>query len=118
MAIIQTITQNQFAQALLDDQYASWSYAGACALYDWLEEINEGSDTNYELDVVGLRCKFSEYSSIKDCAEACFGDNWEDVVGYDDKEHDEEEIEELILEHLSGYTSVIRFGNGVIIADF
>ena len=61
--MIQTITSNNFVDAF---QHAGrdkqFSYEGKIALYDWLEDNIE----NYELDVIGLCCEFSEYANIEE----------------------------------------------------
>jgi hypothetical protein len=44
------------------------------ALFDYLEDI----DPNYELDVIGLCCEWSEYESKKEAKEA-YGLSWEEL---------------------------------------
>ena len=61
--MIQTITSNNFIDAFqLAGREKQFSYEGKVALYDWLEENIE----NYELDVIGLCCEFSEYANIEE----------------------------------------------------
>jgi len=61
--MIQTITEQKFVDAFLhagrDKQF---SYEGKLALYEWLEE----SMPDYELDVIGLCCEFSEYGDLEE----------------------------------------------------
>jgi len=65
--MIQTINQSQFIDAFRamgrKDQF---SYNALCALFEWLEEIDE----NYDLDVIGLCCEFTEYADIEEFNEA------------------------------------------------
>lgn len=68
MAITQEITRTQFTDILLADEYASWSYKGAHALYDWLYDLSDGMGEDIDLDHVALRCEWSE-SNIDDLAE-------------------------------------------------
>ena len=61
--MIQTITSSNFVDAF---QHAGrdkqFSYEGKIALYEWLEE----NMPDYELDVIGLCCEFSEYEDLEE----------------------------------------------------
>ena len=61
--MIQTITEQKFVDAF---QHAGrdkqFSYEGKIALYEWLEE----SMSDYELDIIGLCCEFSEYEDLEE----------------------------------------------------
>lgn len=70
--IYQTLTKSQFHNAFRHMGCTdNFSYNGLNALYDYLDEQEE-----YELDVIGLCCEFTE-SSITDalkatgCADLC-----------------------------------------------
>jgi len=114
----QTMTTNEVADALRADDNANWSYAGALALAEYLEEVEEGtgeemeegSGEEMEFDRVGIRCDFSEHTSA---AEAASDYDWEA-----DKDNDEEQNEAAALEYLQGRTAVIEFDGGVIIQNF
>lgn len=56
-------TKNEMIQMLLNDQFASWSYEGAEALIEYLEQLSEDMGENIEFNTVELRCNYSEYSS-------------------------------------------------------
>ena len=61
--MIQTITEQKFVDAFLHaGRGKQFSYEGKLALYDWLEE----SMPDYELDVIGLCCEFSEYEDLEE----------------------------------------------------
>ena len=66
--IIEQITSNKFVDAFLhagrDKQF---SYEGKIALYDWLEDLYQG--TTHELDIIGLCCQFSEYEDLEEFQE-------------------------------------------------
>lgn len=75
--MIQTINQSQFIDAFRamgrKDQF---SYGALCALFEYLEEIDEG----YDLDVIELCCEYIEYSSFEAYnREYHNADNMEDV---------------------------------------
>ncbi len=57
--IKETLTESQFIDALMGDEYASWSYGACVALYDYYNEFDE----DIELDIVAIRCEWSEYES-------------------------------------------------------
>ena len=57
----------QFCDRFRDmDRKDQFSYYGKKALYEWLEESEEESGIEYELDVIALCCEFVEYDSLED----------------------------------------------------
>jgi hypothetical protein len=97
--------QRAFELAGRKDQF---SYDGLTALFEYLEDFEEQTGEQIELDVVALCCDFSEYENaiefIKD-----YGCN-EDVP--------EDESEENALEWAKEKTTVIEFDTGIIIQAF
>jgi len=59
----------------------NFSYDGLKALYDWLEEYEDSTDQEIELDVIALCCDFSEYTL--DELQSDYGDyaseKWDDM---------------------------------------
>lgn len=106
-----TLSTSQIADRLIADTNAGWSWAGAKALAEYLEQLDEDMGEETEFDGVAIRCEYSEYESAIDA-----------VSNYDDFEPDEDadddEKEEAALEWLRYRTSVIEFDGGVIIRDF
>jgi len=121
-----TLTTYDIADALCADQYANWSRAGALALAEWLEEMEESTGAETELDVVAVRCDFSEYESLQAWAADYFSDikQASDAIGFDldmDGEtpgHDEEELVDMIREHIQDNGLLIEFDGGVIVSAF
>lgn len=92
------LTTNQAADLLLDDEYAGWTYEGAHALVEHLEDLEDDLGS-IDFDRVGLRCDFSEYASAAEALEQ-----------YSDCES---------IEDLEDSTTVIHVpGGGVIVAAF
>ena len=61
MAITITLTADQLAREIFDDQNACWSVDGAQGLAEYLTDLTDDiGDT--ELDLVGIRCEYSEYT--------------------------------------------------------
>lgn len=108
--MIKTLTTSQAADLLIRDEYARWTYKGAEALVEYLEEIEAFTGNPMELDVVAIRCDYSEYESAVEAA----GDyGWKPDTGQED-----EDLEELALEWLKDRTTVIEFWGGVIVQAF
>ena len=64
-------TAYMVADELLQDEWANWSYDGAYALAEYLEELSE--DVDIELDIVAIRCEFNEYSNLEELKK-CYPD--------------------------------------------
>ena len=105
-----TLNTYDIAGYLMQDDNAKWSRAGAYALAQYLEEMEDEADEEMELDTVAIRCEFSEYSTA---VEAAGQYGWTP----EPDEYDEAN-EAAALSWLSDRTSVIQFDGGVIIAQF
>jgi hypothetical protein len=106
----QTMTTSQIADALRADDNADWSYAGARALAEYLEQYEEDTGEDMEFDRVAIRCEFSEYANATEAA-----------GNYDfepDEDADEDEAEAAALKFLNDRTMVIEFSGGIIIQDY
>ena len=97
------LTTGDIAKALIHDENANWSRAGAFALAEWMEQIEEDCKIEMQLDVVALRCEYSEYDSAITAA-SCYTPEFS-------KEED-------ALEYLEDHTSLVQFDGGLIIQDF
>lgn len=62
MSVINTMTVDQMARDLIDNDNASWTRLGAYALAEYLDELSEDIGEPIEWDPVGVRCDFSEYT--------------------------------------------------------
>lgn len=106
----QTLTTSEAVDLLMADDNAAWTYAGARALVEYLEQEEQDSGTETEFDRVAIRCDFSECASAIEAAEQ-----------YDyeqDPDLDEGENEAAALEWLQDQTEVITFDGGVIYRQF
>ena len=121
-----TMNTHDIANALIADTHAAWSRAGAYALAEHLDEYEESTGEELELDVVALRCDFSEYTSLQDWASEYFSDESQaaDALGLDlDMDgvtvtNDESEIEEAIRDYIQDHGTLIEFDGGVITSSF
>jgi len=66
MSIKETVNEYRFTDVLLADEYASWTYGAAKALFDYYEQLSEGLGEDIELDRVAIRCEWTEYNSAWD----------------------------------------------------
>ena len=103
----QTLTTDQAANLLVADDNAGWSYAGARALVEHIEQVEEDTGEAIEFDCVALRCEFAEYESAREAAEEC---GWEP--------DEDTDSEDAALEWLTDRTTAITFNGGVIIQRF
>ena len=88
----------QVADLLKQDDNANWTHAGSMAIAEFFEELENDTDESIELDVVAIRCEFSEYKNFDEVKE-----NYSDIK---------------TLEDLHDNTLVIEFDTGLIIQDF
>ena len=106
-----TLNTWEIADALFLDKNAGWSYEGANALAEYLEQYEEDTGEELELDVVAIRCDYSEYASATEAAENYADHDYEDDM-------DDDEKEAAALKYLQDNTTVIEFDGGVIIQQF
>ncbi len=121
-----TLSTSDIAHALKSDENAAWSWNGARALAEYLEEYEESTGEELELDVCAIRCDFSEYDSLEAWAADYFSDSKQasDAMGLEldmDGETwtgDEEEIQEAIRSYTHDHGTLIEFDGGVIVSSF
>ena len=106
----QSVNSYDFERAfVLAGRKDQFSYDGLRALFDYLEEYEDGTGEEIELDVVALCCDYSEHESALECVKD---------YGYEPEYYEEDEDEESALEWLRDRTSVIEFDTGIIIQSF
>ena len=73
-----TLDHYEIVNALLNDEYASWTRLGANALAQELEEYEDSTGEELEFDIVAIRCDWNE-----DTAEELlsnYGQNPDDTI--------------------------------------
>jgi len=117
-----TLTTSQAAHILIDDENANWSRAGAYALVEYLEELEESTGEEMEFDSVAIRCDYSEYDSALECAVEYGWSHEADILDADDNLRPDDEVleenEGRALKWLEYRTQVIEFDGGVIVSNF
>lgn len=80
----QTINFYDFERAFKDyDRIDNFSNAGLKALFNYLEEYEDSTGEEIELDVIALCCEFSEYESLEDF-QANYGTDYESIDDIED----------------------------------
>lgn len=110
-----TLSTSQAVDLLKADSNARWSRAGAYALVEHLEQLEEDTGTEIEFDVVAIRCDYSEYSSALEAAKE---QGFEPNPNLGEEEQSEEDKEADALSWLQDQTQVIQFEGGIIIQSF
>jgi len=113
-----TLSTYQIADALKNDTCAGWSYNGSLALAEHLEEYEESTGEEIELDVCAIRCDFSEWDSLQDWAHDYFSNAWQEM-GFDESEEvNDDEFDDKIREYIQDHGQLIEFDGGVIVSSF
>lgn len=115
----QTLTTGQAADILASDTNSSFSYSGAYALCEYLEELEADCGEEIEFCHVAIRCDYSEYKSLQEWAVDYFDENWREDVGISEDDEGESEIEEeKIREYIQDHGILIEFDGGIIVSSF
>jgi len=120
-----TLNTSDIARALKSDQNAAWTWDGAKALAEYLEEYEESTGEEMELDVCAIRCDFSEFSSLEAWAADYFRNQADAVdklcltLGMDGSiDEDSGEIDDLIRSYIRDKGTLIEFDGGIIVSSF
>jgi hypothetical protein len=120
-----TLSTSDIARALKSDENAAWTWNGAKALAEYLEQLEEETGEEMEMDVCAIRCDFSEFSSLEAWAADYFRnqadavDNLGLTLGMDGSiDEDSDEIDDLIRSFIRDHGTLIEFDGGVIVSCF
>ena len=115
-----TLTTYQAANILANDEDSSFTRAGAFALVEYLEALEESMAEDLHFDHVAIRCDWSEYASLADFREEYFADDKQarEAIGADAGDEDEEELDTLTAEYIRDYGELIEFDGGIIVSSF
>jgi len=117
-----TLTTYDIAHELLQDTNAAWTRAGAFALAEHLEQYEEETGEEMEMDVVAIRCDFSEYSSLRVFLEDYHGTALNIALersGIDVSDmDDEDELDEAIRSFIQDNGQLVEFEGGIIVSSF
>jgi hypothetical protein len=101
----------------MNDKWARWSYNGANALVEYLEELETDMGDEIEFDVVALRGDFLESDSLQEWAKDYFRNDWKKEIGVEENTLDEEK-DEQIRNFIHDRGILIEFDGGIIVSSF
>jgi hypothetical protein len=118
-----TLSTSDIARALKSDENAAWTWNGAKALAEYLEQLEEETGEEMEMDVCAIRCDFSESASLQDWLMEHHGaETLAFALQYSgidlDGSEDEDEIADLIRSYIHDHGTLIEFDGGVIVSSF
>lgn len=112
----QSVTFSKFVDSFRAyDRYDSFGYAGLRVIFDFLEDYEDQTGEEIELDVIAICCDYN-MMSFDDVARE-YGI---DLAHLDAEDDDyQEQCEEAILDYLNDHTMVLgQCADGVIFACF
>ena len=63
-----TLNTYEIAEAIFDDKFGGFTKQGAYALAEYIQQLEEELGVQFELDVVKIRCEWSQYESAKEAS--------------------------------------------------
>jgi hypothetical protein len=119
MAIIKTVDLDDFRQAFRDyNRSDNFSHEGLEVLFDHLEDLSFDLGEPVELDVITLCCGYSE-GTPEEIAER-YGIDLPERGNWMDDDYYNEEVKEVVLDHLRYNTIVcgVTDSGTIVYADF
>jgi hypothetical protein len=118
----QTLTTRQAADIISRDDSNSFTYDGALALAEYLEALECDTNSELELDLVAIRCDFSQWDSLQQWAEDYYGTNreghgWKWNLDIAD-DADDDEADKIIQTFIEERGILIEFSAGIIVSAF
>lgn len=117
-----TLNTYEAAEMLLNDENGGWSSAGSLAMVEHLEDLEEDLGEEIDLDVVAIRCDYTEFESLQSWLCEYYGADLHDALkraGIDDDELDDDEvIDDWIRSHIQDHGTLIEFNEGIIVSSF
>jgi hypothetical protein len=98
--IIKTVNEYDFVNEFRAYERENFTREALVALFEYLEDYSRDTGEDFELDVIGLCCDFTEYESFEEIKE----------------EYSSTELDSL--DDLREHTTVIEFNYGIVIQDF
>ena len=83
-----TINFFQFCDAFSEDRKNQFTYEGKKALFEHLEQYEEETGTEIELDIIALCCEYTEYDNLKELK-----NSYPDIESVDDLKDNTQVIE-------------------------
>ena len=82
MAIKAALTAHAFVEQFRQIRPDDFSVPALRALFDWYEELSDGTGEDIEFDAIAIRCEWAEYNSIEEIrADYDWAEDVEDLNG-------------------------------------
>lgn len=106
----QTVTEYQFVDSFRHaGRESQFTVPARRALFEYLEEYENSTGEELELDPVGICCEWAEHSSAREAA---------DEYGFEAEGDDDDAREKSALDWLREQTQVVEFDGGIVIQQF
>ena len=69
LGLIRTVSESEFIDDLIGDDYAHWTIDEARALYNYYDELSDCMESGLEIDRVMVRCEWSSYKNFDEILE-------------------------------------------------
>jgi hypothetical protein len=127
--IIKAISSYAFHDELTssDSRKDQFTYNARQALFEYLDNLSDETETPMELDIVSICCDYTEYESAIEAVDAYTQDcpyllDEDELIESDGTSIDTvtlmEKQNEKALDYLNDNTQVIEFDGGIIIQNF
>ena len=138
-----TLSTSQAASLLAADNNNGFTYSGATALIEYLEELEAGTGEEIELDPVAIRGDFTEYENLHAWARDYFVGDFRDSIDWDReteaselkradilevngnisdasavRRYLKEDLDSVIRRYITDHGQLIEFDGGVIVSAF
>lgn len=120
-----TLSTIEAATILAEDEYSSFTLHGAVALVDHLEQIEEDTGVEIEMDPIAIRSDYTEYQDLTEWAEDYFGSpapytdlGFQDQVDFTDDSGRNEAIDNCYRKYIDERGTLLEFKGGIIVEVF
>ena len=120
-----TLTTYQAANILANDENSSFTRAGALALVEYLEALEESMAEDMDFDHVAIRCDWSEYADLMEWGKYHFADMMDAISKLSLTLNDEgriangdAEVDDKIRDFIRERGELIEFDGGIIVSSF
>lgn len=119
--MIKNICESEFIKLFKDyNRENNFSVEGRRALFNYLEQMEEETGENQEVDIISFCCEYSEFKNLNEYLNNYNTDiNKEDFE--EENEFNAEDYEKAVFEEIQNKTTLIKFGEdeeGFIIQQY
>lgn len=113
-----TVDERMFRDMFIDyNRKDNFSAEGSRLLFEYLEQLEQDTGEEMELDVIALCCDYSELTFEEFAREYCLETNYDEPLDVDDEGDNisithklsDEELKEAIEEYISENTTLVGF---------